>query len=116
MSDNTKQTSTPIVTINMNEDHRLDVEISKDIGMIMNDDADHDNSAARKAYASEALVLALATNAKELVNEGVSVEEVMARILDSIADNLAWALDIDIKVHPMIGGPTKDNHGENFLS
>ena len=109
MPENKNDAPTPIVTLTMNEEHKMGIDINKDIGMIMNDDADHDNTASQRIYASEALTFALATNAKELVLEGLHPGEVMTRIIESLADNLAWALDVDIKVHPMSGFPPTGN-------
>ena len=105
----------PIVTISIDEEHRLEIGISEEIGNMMNDDDTKGRKAAQKIYASEALALSLAVNARDLVELGVSKEEVIRRVLESLADNLGWALDVETAT---TRGPAdeNDNGSGNMLS
>lgn len=78
--------------------NKMEVSFSENIGKIMNNDDVSGDIAGQRYYTIIALTHAIAATAKEQVDDGYSVQEVITQILDSLTHSLQSLLDINIEV------------------
>ena len=86
----------------MDSDNKMLIDIDAEIGITMNDEDVSGDYCGKRYYAIETLAFALSAVAREQVDAGMDVTEVIGHTLDAITRDLQANLpDLDVKVGHM---------------
>ena len=109
--------SSAVVIIGAEEDGLRHVMVNPDIGTIIGDEDVSEDEDGQAHYAIHVLADALAHAASEQVEAGHDVDEVMALIMQTLAEELESLLDIKMDFGPLddTGMPPEANMKEDNL-
>lgn len=90
--------SDSIVCITTRPDKAMSIDVSRQIGTILNNDDVADDNAGQRYYAIHALTFALAALARDQIEDGYDVDAVMSMVLDALCNSFNDAAGIILDV------------------
>ena len=92
--------SESILSIRMTSDN-MHIEFEENIGTVMNNDDVSSDINGQRYYSIYALLHATGAIAKEMVDDGYEVDQIMSYILDSLKNSLECNLGVNLKIGEM---------------